>query len=861
MQLERDFLDNSIYFDASWYKQSYSDVSLVNMDPREHFFKYGVKLHRIGSLLFKNHEEYYSYLSDKQCELEEARKLKLSVDDLIKKMKSGFQSLSLHLLNDAVEDFNGRDNKERAKASWELAKAYATLGEWERVEFYLKKTRYLNAAFMRKKRPKLLEIEALTRTGQFVKATDRLSYPLSKAVDGDFICALSNMLYYKRDEDSTRIDALNRIYSASGLSDIEKKMGGLSFSFLNLSASTASKVVSDKKISVLMPVYNAAPFIELSVGSLLSQTYENIEIIAVDDRSTDKSYSILLELAEKDERLKVFRNSHNSGAYPTRNRALQLATGDIITVHDSDDWSHPQMLEKQAQLLEHPDVKITFSFMVRVSENLEFSLRPERNNMEYIHRSYPSLMIRKADLELLGEWDAISANADDEFVQRARIVFGNDNIIDVLPEVPLSFFLKHSASLTSDPKTSLKSLDYGVRKEYALQAKFWRETQDGFSLSRKGSKNPFPVPNGLNPENRHRSMSYDLVIISDLTLLGGTRRCNQAYIEAAKDLGLRVAIFHWPRYDLKFVEDVAPEYRELSFDKNVDIITWEEEIKARCVIIHHPPILKFEPDDLPKISTSKVAILVNQSPKQLRSQEPHYYFEKDVEKLCNRIFGVAPLWISISPTARDILRECGYENIVEEIWYPPISESFLSLLDSGRKSVVGSRSPVIGRHARDHWTKWPSLSDALRSAYLADSKYRVEFLGGAQTAEKALGYLPKNWVVHEFDSMGVSSFLENLDFFVHFPHEDYIEEFGRNIAEAMASRIVVILPPSFEKVFADAAVYCLPHQVQHQIELLWNDKNEFDKKINTALKFVSENLRQTVVAARVKKLISWDLSA
>ena len=77
-------------------------------------------------------------------------------------------------------------------------------------------------------------------------------------------------------------------------------------------------------------------------------------------------------------------------------------------------------------------------------------------------------------------------------------------------------------------------------------------------------------------------------------------------------------------------------------------------------------------------------------------------------------------------------------------------------------------------------------------------------MGGAQGALKLLKRLPSNWTSLEFDATPVDRFLSELDFFLHFPHEDYIEEFGRNVMEAMAQGVPAILPPAFAETFGDA---------------------------------------------------------
>src|SRR5690606_37328855 len=100
----------------------------------------------------------------------------------------------------------------------------------------------------------------------------------------------------------------------------------------------------------------------------------------------------------------------------------------------------------------------------------------------------------------------------------------------------------------------------------------------------------------------------------------------------------------------------------------------------------------------------------------------------------------------------------------------------------------------------------------------------VRILGGADRALDILGTQPKNWTTYAFGSMDARTFLSDLDFYVHFPNENYIEEGARCVIEAMASGIPVILPPVFREHFGDAALYVEPAQVWPTIESLWRDK-------------------------------------
>lgn len=91
------------------------------------------------------------------------------------------------------------------------------------------------------------------------------------------------------------------------------------------------------KISIIVPVYNAEKYLRKCLDSLINQTYENIEIICVNDESPDDSLTILQEYAERDSRIKVI-NQQNAGASEARNTGLRFVTGDYVMFLDSDDW-------------------------------------------------------------------------------------------------------------------------------------------------------------------------------------------------------------------------------------------------------------------------------------------------------------------------------------------------------------------------------------------------------------------------------------------------------------------------------------------------------------------------------------------
>ncbi|KAF2081154.1 glycosyltransferase family 2 protein [Flavobacterium sharifuzzamanii] len=99
------------------------------------------------------------------------------------------------------------------------------------------------------------------------------------------------------------------------------------------------------KVSVIIPVYNAQNYLKKCLDSVLNQTLKDIEVICIDDCSSDGSYNILKDYSSKDSRLKYYRNDKNIGQGLTRNRGLDLVQGEFVAFVDCDDWIEPEMYE------------------------------------------------------------------------------------------------------------------------------------------------------------------------------------------------------------------------------------------------------------------------------------------------------------------------------------------------------------------------------------------------------------------------------------------------------------------------------------------------------------------------------------
>ena len=97
-------------------------------------------------------------------------------------------------------------------------------------------------------------------------------------------------------------------------------------------------------VSILVPVYNAAPFLRQCVGSITGQTYTDLQIVLIDDGSKDDTWTIMQELASQDKRIEIY-GQPNCGVAATRNRLLEKVRGDFVLFVDSDDWIELSTIE------------------------------------------------------------------------------------------------------------------------------------------------------------------------------------------------------------------------------------------------------------------------------------------------------------------------------------------------------------------------------------------------------------------------------------------------------------------------------------------------------------------------------------
>nr|WP_298249119.1 glycosyltransferase [uncultured Halomonas sp.] len=255
-------------------------------------------------------------------------------------------------------------------------------------------------------------------------------------------------------------------------------------------------------ITVIVPAYHAAQSLPTALASLAAQRGVRLEVIVVDDASPDATAAVAEAFAERDARFRVIRQAFNQGAYAARNRGLAEARGEFITVHDSDDWSHPDKLAVQVRGLEaHPEWMACNSHWVRCTPSLVFG--HWRLMQGWVYRNTSALMFRRRVFEVLGYWDRVRVDADTEYYHRIRAAFGGQALGEVLPGVPLAFGRVTSGSLTTVGPTHLVTQFAGLRHDYQQAALGWHREAAGdpqrLYLPAEPDRRPFVAPAAMLP--------------------------------------------------------------------------------------------------------------------------------------------------------------------------------------------------------------------------------------------------------------------------------------------------------------------------------------------------------------------------
>lgn len=210
--------------------------------------------------------------------------------------------------------------------------------------------------------------------------------------------------------------------------------------------SKISKIKETPLVSVIMTSHNTEDYIESAIYSLLDQSYKNIEIIVVDDYSSDGTIEILDRLSRSDKRIRFFRLNSNLGTYYAKNLGILQSKGDVIFFQDSDDICHQNRIEICMQALEsNANAVAVRAAYARVNPSNGSIV--EVDGYEY-KLGLITLGVRRSVFNEIGFFNCTTKASDDEFFNRMKCYYKKIRILDV--SQPLYFNTMRSNSLISD---------------------------------------------------------------------------------------------------------------------------------------------------------------------------------------------------------------------------------------------------------------------------------------------------------------------------------------------------------------------------------------------------------------------------
>jgi glycosyltransferase involved in cell wall biosynthesis len=300
-------------------------------------------------------------------------------------------------------------------------------------------------------------------------------------------------------------------------------------------------------VSVILPVFNGEKWISTAIQSLLAQTLTAIEVIVVDDCSSDSTYAIVKSFEALDPRVRVLRADTNRGPYHCRNIALTQAKGTYVTVHDADDWSHPQKIEVQVRHLEaNPSTMANVSKGARVDEDRLITGLSGRAHI--LRPNFSSLMFRREPVtQALGFWDEVRFGGDSEFQYRLIGHFGKDAFA-ILETGLLSLLRIVDGSLTGG---GIQEVLSGARLLYKESFQKWHkqleETGESPYLDPNAARRFFAPRAALNrePTGNVRNM----LIVADFSDTSSEFESVMSIINEGLKNKLSMSIAHVPSID------------------------------------------------------------------------------------------------------------------------------------------------------------------------------------------------------------------------------------------------------------------------------------------------------------------------
>ena len=676
---EYNLIKQSGYFDIAWYLDQNSDVAKNRVDPICHYLKHGAQEFRNPGINFDtkfyitdNPEVDFSeinplvhYIKFGKTNHRDAKDSILA-KDYNDRMWGGYSKYAIPLLQDLINN-TLTSSRERERAAWYLMRwcffheDYEKALELVHISLNMRKPVYRSHY--------ISETQCLVNLNRFEEADKTLN----SAIDvfgphRDFYLLKSLVQPHLDNNESSsnrkkiKLEWINKAITQGDLTPLIEKDDTLPLSFSNITSRATSELNDQQeKVSIIIPVYNASNTISTALESLINQTWKNIEIIVVDDCSTDDTCKIIEKIAYLDNRIFLVKKYKNEGAYISRNVGLTRVSGDFVMVHDSDDWSHPQKIELQInEFRENDQYMAVMSHWIRFDENLSV-VGPWIQRGDLSDLNFSSLMVKSHVFDELGNWPEVRVSGDTEYRFRIARFYGFDSIYKIPPDMILSLSLTRENSLTRTKATHMKTLYYGIRWLYRDIYNYWH-TLEEFRINPKKHMKNAPVPIGLQSD-RSKKTSYYLVVICDYSIGFDKYGLILKTIAKLQESGMQVAIFHWKEFGENIHASIEGTVFKACQKYNIDILSPSDTLDSKFIVFVNASILQYIPDEIPSITAQHLIIGKNKIQKNGSILDTKSTFYQIANTNAQDLFRLEGEWMSLSEWNNFLLPKSSHDGI------------------------------------------------------------------------------------------------------------------------------------------------------------------------------------------------------
>lgn len=585
-------------------------------------------------------------------------------------------------------------------------------------------------------------------------------------------------------------------------------------------------------VTVILTTFNPSGVeLQHSLNSILNQTWKNLELLIVDDASTEMPLN-LDEITQSDPRLRVLRLSTNGGTYRARNAGLNAARGVYVTGQDTDDWSHPERIERQLLAIhDNPNVIGVLGQAIRTDERLQrttLGFAPNR-------RCEVSLMFRRHDGLDIGGYLPLRKAADSEFKERLHALKGG-----VVKEIPDPVYLTRLSKSSLSRSDFRHGWTHSARESFTSSYRHWHhQLAKSLRPHPAGLPSSAPLSQPAKVSGRNISEILDVCFVADWSLRSEIARSALAEIHALLQQDFKVGIIHIasPLNYRGNPKSLIPEIQQLINDGIVTLIDRTDIATAKLLIIRDPSTLMYASHERFQLNPQK-AIIVAEDPLATTEHDFRIYEPSSVNTALHRIFHVSAAWYLPHGVQED-----EYSNLVRldnyKGTYPTVVEATIN-----RPSKHFGLAPPFKLCSELRATVSDySLALSHPNLFSATESYEHWILGEAKLLYSTLGMRrpPFNMLTFESYEILAPKMLQYMDVYLSIDAQPHYKPPRRLFLEACANGTPTLALEESQHANYEQAWRIDGKNIQHALSAMQTDAELLDEKLCTGGAWVKQN--------------------